>query len=61
MKISKLISIIEEMETIYKFSADNSDIKMMDDPRMMEHYVEVSTKDGETGVEIILHKGIYDE
>ena len=57
MKIRELISIIEEMETIYKFSADNSDIKMVDDIRAMEHYVEVSTKDEKTGVEILLHKG----
>ena len=45
------------METIYKFSADNSDIKMVDDIRAMEHFVEVSTKDEKTGIEIILHKG----
>jgi hypothetical protein len=57
MKIRELISIIEEMESIYKFSADNSDIRMVDDIRAMEHYVEVNTKDEKTGVEIILHKG----
>ena len=60
MKISKLREIIDEMRGIYRFRYENTNIKMVDDPRMMEHYVELSTKDEKTGVEIILHKGIHD-